>query len=99
MTITSLQGKLDRAGGAVKLLRDTAHGAETGPIIGGEFSNWNNEQLSWRETCGLFDLSHHMTVVWGEQDGGSAKPQVERHVQTDIRATVSHVAYGDVYNK
>jgi glycine cleavage system aminomethyltransferase T len=28
-------------------------------------------------------------VVWGEEDGGSAKPVVERHIQTNIRATVS----------
>ncbi|WP_307821899.1 aminomethyl transferase family protein [Streptomyces coffeae] len=30
-----------------------------------------------------------VTVVWGESDGGSGKPTVERHVQTEIRATVS----------
>ena len=29
-------------------------------------------------------------VVWGEENGGSAKPIVERHVQTNIRATVSY---------
>ena len=28
-------------------------------------------------------------VVWGEEDGGSAKPVVERHIQTNIRATIS----------
>lgn len=27
-------------------------------------------------------------VVWGEEDGGSAKPIVERHEQTEIRATL-----------
>ena len=31
-----------------------------------------------------------VTVVWGEEDGGSRKPKVERHVQTNIRATVSY---------
>jgi glycine cleavage system aminomethyltransferase T len=30
-----------------------------------------------------------VNVVWGEEDGGSAKPVVERHIQTNIRATVS----------
>ena len=30
-----------------------------------------------------------VTLVWGEEGGGSAKPVVERHVQTEIRATVS----------
>jgi vanillate/3-O-methylgallate O-demethylase len=32
-----------------------------------------------------------LTLVWGEPDGGSAKPGVERHVQTEIRAKVSSV--------
>lgn len=31
-----------------------------------------------------------VTVVWGEEDGGSKKPIVERHVQTKIRATISY---------
>jgi vanillate/3-O-methylgallate O-demethylase len=31
-----------------------------------------------------------VTVVWGEEGGGSKKPIVERHVQTKIRATVSY---------
>ncbi len=30
-----------------------------------------------------------VAVVWGEEAGGTAKPIVERHVQTEIRATVS----------
>jgi glycine cleavage system aminomethyltransferase T len=30
-----------------------------------------------------------VTVVWGEEGGGSAKPTVERHVQTEVRATIS----------
>lgn len=29
-----------------------------------------------------------VVVVWGEENGGSAKPTVERHVQTEIRATI-----------
>ncbi len=34
-----------------------------------------------------------VTLVWGEEDGGSAKPTVEPHAQTEIRATVSPVPY------
>ena len=30
-----------------------------------------------------------VTLVWGEQNGGSTKPSVERHVQTTVRATIS----------
>ena len=29
-----------------------------------------------------------VSVLWGEPDGGTAKPTVERHVQTEVRATV-----------
>ena len=34
-----------------------------------------------------------VTVLWGE-DPNSAKPQVEAHVQTEIRATVAPAPYG-----
>jgi syringate O-demethylase len=34
-----------------------------------------------------------VTFVWGEEDGGTAKPTVERHAQTEIRAVVSPVPY------
>ena len=37
-----------------------------------------------------------VTLVWGEEGGGSAKPVVERHVQTEIRATVAPVPYAEV---
>ena len=29
-----------------------------------------------------------VTIVWGEPDGGSKKPVVERHIQTEVKATV-----------
>jgi len=34
-----------------------------------------------------------VTVLWGEKPN-SAKPQVEAHVQTEIRATVAPAPYG-----
>ncbi|HWQ00523.1 MAG TPA: hypothetical protein VN449_00265 [Gaiellaceae bacterium] len=37
-----------------------------------------------------------VTFVWGEEGGGSTKPTVESHVQTEIRATVSPVPYVEV---
>jgi glycine cleavage system aminomethyltransferase T len=37
-----------------------------------------------------------VTFVWGEEAGGSSKPTVERHVQTEIRAIVSPVPYSRV---
>ena len=37
-----------------------------------------------------------VTLVWGEEGGGSAKPVVERHEQTEIRAIVSPAPYAEV---
>ena len=49
-------------------------------------------------TLAVVDSEHaepgtEVIFVWGEEDGGSAKPTVERHVQTEIRAVVSPVPY------
>ena len=40
-----------------------------------------------------------VTFVWGEEDGGSAKPTVEPHVQTEIGAVVSPVPYVEAVRK
>jgi vanillate/3-O-methylgallate O-demethylase len=37
-----------------------------------------------------------VTLLWGEPDGGTAKPTVEPHVQTEIKAIVSPVPYSEV---
>jgi syringate O-demethylase len=37
-----------------------------------------------------------VSLLWGEPDGGTKKPTVERHVQTEIKATVSPVPYSEV---
>jgi vanillate/3-O-methylgallate O-demethylase len=34
-----------------------------------------------------------LTLVWGEPDGGTRKPTVERHKQLDVRVKVSAVPY------
>lgn len=36
-----------------------------------------------------------LILVWGEPNGGSRKPSVERHVQTEIRVTVGPVPYAE----
>ncbi|MES1146885.1 MAG: aminomethyl transferase family protein, partial [Solimonas sp.] len=36
-----------------------------------------------------------VNVIWGEEDGGSTKPTVERHKQVKIRATVQPAPYGE----
>jgi syringate O-demethylase len=45
------------------------------------------------------EIGKGVTFVWGEEHGGSSKPTVERHVQTEIRAIVSPVPYVDVARK
>jgi syringate O-demethylase len=52
-------------------------------------------------TLAMLDVEHsepgtEVTFVWGETGGGSSKPTVERHVQTEIRAIVSPVPYAEV---
>lgn len=42
------------------------------------------------------DPGTEVTFVWGEEAGGSLKPTVERHLQTEIRAIVSPVPYSEV---
>lgn len=37
-----------------------------------------------------------VSLLWGEPDGGTSKPVVERHVQTEIKAVVSSVPYSEV---
>jgi len=56
----SLEDAIKAAGGAVKLLRNSQLGAYVYPVRA-EYSNWRDEQRAWRETCVLFDQSHHMT--------------------------------------
>ena len=34
-------------------------------------------------------IGREVTVIWGERNGGSAKPGVERHFQKEIRATIA----------
>ncbi len=47
-------------------------------------------------TLAILDAEHaepgtEVTLVWGEEGGGSAKPTVEPHVQTEMRAVVAPV--------
>jgi glycine cleavage system aminomethyltransferase T len=40
-------------------------------------------------------VGNEVQLVWGEPNGGSRKPQVERHRQTMVRATVAPAPYSD----
>ncbi len=66
MSYRSLEEALQTAGSAVKLLRNSQIGPYAFPVVRHEFSNWRDEQRAWRETCALFDQSHHMTDLYVE---------------------------------
>jgi len=42
------------------------------------------------------EIGSELTLVWGEEGGGTKKPTVERHTQLEVRATVSPVPYSKV---
>ena len=42
------------------------------------------------------EIGTEVTLVWGEEGGGSSKPVVERHAQVEIRAIVSPCPYSEV---
>src|SRR4030095_6420000 len=66
MSIRNLEEKLRDAGNAVDLLRNSKIGPYAFPVVKPEFTNWRDEQLAWRQSCALFDQSHHMTALYVE---------------------------------
>jgi syringate O-demethylase len=55
-------------------------------------------------TLAMVDLAHstpgiEVALLWGEPNGGSAKPHVEPHIQVEIPAIVSPVPYAEVARK
>jgi vanillate/3-O-methylgallate O-demethylase len=61
MAYSSLEEKLQASGSAVEMARNSQIGPYVYPAVAAEFTNWRDEQVSWRETSALFDQSHHMT--------------------------------------
>jgi glycine cleavage system aminomethyltransferase T len=62
----SLEELIKSAGNPVELLRNSQIGPYAFPVVKSEFSNWRDEQRAWKETCALFDQSHHMTDLYVE---------------------------------
>jgi glycine cleavage system aminomethyltransferase T len=74
---------------------------KNGKTIG--LSTYTGYTFNERATISLamVDVEHsepgaQVTLVWGEEGGGSTKPTVERHKQTEIRATVAAAPYAEV---
>ena len=60
MAVRSLEDKIQSIGNPVDMLRNAQIGPYVFPIQS-EFTNWRDEQESWRNTAVFFDQSHHMT--------------------------------------
>src|SRR6476646_8099073 len=60
MANRGLEDVLRTAGNPVSMLRNSQIGAYVYPVVPSEYSNWRDEQRAWRDTCVLFDQSHHM---------------------------------------
>ena len=66
MSQPSLENLLQTVGNPVNLLRNSQIGAYVYPVVPSEFTNWRDEQRAWRDTCVLFDQSHHMVDLYIE---------------------------------
>jgi glycine cleavage system aminomethyltransferase T len=66
MSQQSLEQVLHTVESPVHMLRNSQIGPYAFPVVRSEFTNWRDEQRSWRETCALFDQSHHMTDLYVE---------------------------------
>lgn len=66
-------------------------------------STWSGYSFNERAMLSLAVVDNELsepgtqvTLVWGEEGGGSQRPTVERHKQTEIRVTVAPVPYSEV---
>jgi vanillate/3-O-methylgallate O-demethylase len=60
MAYKNLEEKIKAAGNIVDMMRNSQIGAYVYPVVAPEFTNWRDEQRAWKETCVLFDQTHHM---------------------------------------
>jgi vanillate/3-O-methylgallate O-demethylase len=71
-----------------------------GEVVGvSTFSGYSSNERSMLSLAMVdvdVELGTEVTLVWGEEGGGSSKPVVERHVQAEFRAIVSPCPYSEV---
>ena len=66
-------------------------------------STWSGYSFNERSMLSLAMIDpaqaepgNEVTLVWGEEGGGTSKPTVERHRQVEVRAVVGPVPYSEV---
>jgi len=74
----------ENKGDIVGMLRNSQIGAYVYPVVAPEFSNWRDEQRAWRESCVLFDQSHHMANLYVR---GKDAFKLLQHLSTNSFAT------------
>ena len=67
---------------------------KNGKMIGlSTYPVYSSNVRGWISLCMIDEdeamYGDEVTVIWGEENGGSKKPNVERHVQTEIKAIIS----------
>jgi vanillate/3-O-methylgallate O-demethylase len=62
----SFEDVLQAGGNPANMVRNSQIGAYIYPVVAPEFSNWRDEQAAWRNSCVLFDQSHHMVNLFVE---------------------------------
>src|ERR1700761_2824428 len=60
MSNQNLESLLKTVKSPADMLRNSQIGAYVYPVVPPEYSNWRDEQGAWRNSCVLFDQSHHM---------------------------------------
>ena len=64
------------------------------------FTGNENAMVSLATVEGDFaEVGTKVVLIWGEPDGGSAKPQVEQHRQFEVRATVAPAPYAEAVRR
>src|ERR1700690_1980941 len=80
MAYKNLEEALKASGDTVKMLRNSQIGAYVYPVVAPEFTNWRDEQRGWRETCVLYDQTHHMVNLLVQ---GPDAPKLLSHLGTN----------------
>jgi len=60
MPYKNLEEAIQASSNIVDMMRNSQIGAYVYPVVAPEFTNWRDEQRAWKESCVLFDQTHHM---------------------------------------